>query len=181
MLEIQIKQIGPNEVEILRELAETTFMQSHHHSAPAEELAQYCSEKFSRSTILDELKNEDNHFYFLYFQQELVGYSKIIFDFPFENLSPQKSAKLERLYLLEKYLDLKLGKKLMEFNVKLAREKEQNEIWLYVWVENHRAFRFYQKFGFQVIANRDFRISAQHVNPNFILSLDLSTNEILIY
>ena len=54
---------------------------------------------------------------------------------------------------------------------KLSRELGQDRMWLYVWKENHRALRFYEKAGFQIVGDGLFRLTATHANPNWQMFL----------
>ncbi len=155
--------------EALQKLAVQTFQESHGHSAPEADIQDYIALKFTVSAIASELKEANNLFHLLYFEEELVAYSKIIINSPYLDKIPSNSTKLERLYVLEQFHGTSIGKELMDFNVQLAKDKQQSGLWLYVWTENHRAIRFYQKYGFQKIADTVFQISARHSNPNFIL------------
>lgn len=169
---ISITPIDRKDAEILRELAIITFQESHGHSASEVDIDAYINAKFTTENIAQELSDASNVFHFIYCNGELAGYSKLIYNTPYENLTPSNSTKLERLYVLEKFHDRKLGKQLMDFSLNLARRNEQSGVWLYVWTENHRAVRFYENCGFQQIAETYFQISARHANPNWILSLE---------
>ena len=81
---------------------------------------------------------------------------------------------MERLYLVEEFYGLGLGKKLFDFNVDFIKKNNQKGIWLYVWIKNDRALRFYKKVGFKKIALFDFPISATETRPNNVLFLDLN-------
>lgn len=78
-------------------------------------------------------------------------------------------AKLDRIYIDEKYLDKKLGQMLFNFNLEIAKQRNQRGIWLYTWIKNDRAIRFYEKNGMGIIDERDFKISKSHSNPNYIM------------
>ena len=123
--------------------------------------------------IEGELSNESNVYHLIYVNEELAGYSKIIYSTAYKNLTQPNSAKLERLYVLKKFHDLKIGKQLMDFNLKIVKQNAQSGLWVYVWTENQRAFRFYKNYGFQQIAETILQISARHSNPNWILNLEL--------
>lgn len=169
---LSITKICKTDAETLRELAVTTFRESHGHSASTKDIDAYINAKFTLENIARELSDASNVFYFIYVNEELAGYSKIIYNTAYENLTQINSTKLERLYVLEKFHDLKVGKQLMDFNIKLAKQNAQSGIWLYVWTENYRAVRFYKNYGFQQIAETYFKISDKHSNPNWILSLE---------
>jgi diamine N-acetyltransferase len=100
-----------------------------------------------------------------------VGYSKIILNNSIDLVQENNICKLERLYILKEYYDLKLGKNLFEFIIKFSRNEEQIGIWLFVWVINERAIKFYTKNGFKIIGSHDFKISSNHSNPNHLMFL----------
>lgn len=169
---VSITKTSKKDAEILQKLAITTFRESHGHSAPAEDLGKYINTQFTLEKIEGELSDESNVFHLIYVNEELAGYSKIIYNTAYENLTLDNSTKLERLYVLEKFHDLKIGKQLMDFNLNLAKQYAQSGLWLYVWTKNYRAIRFYKNYGFQQIAETIFQISTRHCNPNWILSLE---------
>lgn len=169
---VSIIKISKKNAEILRDLAITTFRESHGHSAPEKDIDKYISAKFTLENIEGELSDESNVFHLIYVKEELAGYSKVIYNTAYENLTQPNSSKLERLYVLEKFHDLKIGKQLMDFNLNLVKQNAQSGLWLYVWIENYRAIRFYKNYGFQQIAETFFQISASHSNPNWILNLE---------
>lgn len=156
--------------QALQALAIKTFQESHGHSAAPIDIQEYMALKFTESAFEAELNDANNLFHLLFVEEELVGYSKIILNSPYMDKTPSNSTKLERLYVLEKFHGTSIGKNLMDFNVQLAKANKQCGLWLYVWTENHRAIRFYKKYGFQKIDDTVFQISARHGNPNFIMN-----------
>lgn len=168
---VSIGKPSINHAKALCELSITTFRESHGHSALEKDIDSYINTKFTIENIKRELSDASNVFHFVYVNEELAGYSKIIYNTAYENLTHSDSTKLERLYVLEKFHGLKIGKQLMDFNLDLVKQNAQSGLWLYVWIENHRAVHFYKNYGFKQIAETDFQISARHYNPNWILSL----------
>jgi diamine N-acetyltransferase len=102
---------------------------------------------------------------------EPVAYSKIIFNSTYYHISIPEITKLERLYILKEYLDLKLGSILFNFNVNLSKQNNQKGMWLFVWEKNQRAINFYIKNGFETIGLYDFKLSENHSNPNYQMLL----------
>ncbi|MBK6522483.1 MAG: GNAT family N-acetyltransferase [Sphingobacteriaceae bacterium] len=100
-----------------------------------------------------------------------VAFSKIIYDAPNPKINDAPVCKLEKIYVLKEYYDQKIGKPLFDLNIELAKQNKQKGIWLYVWTENKRALRFYEKQGFKIIADTLFQISETHSNPNYWLYL----------
>lgn len=152
--------------QLLSEIAKLTFIESHGSSAKPEDINIYATEKYSNNVFKVDLRDPKNIYYITYQDNRPIGYSKIIFDSPYLNSQIQNIAKLERLYLLKEFYNLKLGLELFQFNIDISKRNNQMGIWLFVWKENQRAVNFYIKNGFQIIGSHDFKISETHSNPN---------------
>lgn len=170
-MKTQIRKIAPNEAPILAEIAVKTFVESHGASASATDIQAYIAEKYTVQQFEIELNNPANLYYFICVDDQIAGFSKLIMNIPFNEQSEGNFAKLERLYLLEEFYDLKLGHELFQFNCELVRQHSQKGIWLFVWTENQRAIRFYTKAGFEIVGSHNFKISENHSNPNHQLLL----------
>jgi ribosomal protein S18 acetylase RimI-like enzyme len=171
---ISITKATEKDAALLAELAKITFLQSHGHSAEKEDLDSYMTEKYSEDIFKQELNDPLNIYHLLYYKEQAAGFSKIIFDEPYAGSIVKNITKLERIYLLKEFYDLKLGKELFDFNAALAKANHQAGIWLFVWKENERAVKFYKKNGFEIIGSYDFKISERHSNPNYQMVLIFS-------
>ncbi len=158
---------------LLSELAAKTFMESHGNSAGMNDLHNYVSKNYNARALESELKNAESLYYIIYFHDQPAGFSKISLNTGYEGEADKAFAKLERFYLLKEYYNLGLGSALFKFISTLCRESRQLGIWLYVWMENHRAIDFYHKKGFVITGSHDFPISATHSNPNHRMLLML--------
>jgi diamine N-acetyltransferase len=167
----EITKATEKDTTVLVTLATSTFIQSHGHSAPAADINNYIAEKYNEAVLKEELNNPQNIYHIIYHNEKPAGYSKIIFNQAYENSPVQNITKLERIYVLEEFLNLKLGLALLQYNIALAKQNQQTGLWLYVWKENTRAFNFYTKAGFIIIGSYNFKISATHANPNHQLLL----------
>ncbi|GFZ84354.1 N-acetyltransferase [Aquaticitalea lipolytica] len=154
------------DAKLLVNIGKTSFIESHGMSASKEDIDAYVSLKFNETTFTEELQDSKNHFYIIYHNETAIGYSKIIFDVPHKNIDYKNVTKLERLYLLSDYHHLKLGLELFNFNVQISKKHQQAGMWLFVWIENTKAIKFYNNFGFKIIGSHDFEISKTHSNPN---------------
>lgn len=166
---VDIVKIQMADIKNLLDLSRLTFLESHGHSAAKEDMDIYIRFAFNSEKIKEELEDKKNIFNFIYFENELAGYSKLIPNFPYEKIEEKNVAKLERIYLKKEFYSKNLGQKLFDYNLNLAVENNQAGIWLYSWVKNERGLNFYKKNGFEIIDEKDFKISAKHSNPNYIL------------
>ena len=168
-----IRKASINDAESIAVIGKQTFYDAHEHSSPKEELESYLQTKFSTEQLRLELSDEKNSFHLIYFENELAGYSKVIYNTPAPQIPENTNVcKLERIYVLKKFYDKKIGLKLLKFNNDLCLQNQQLAMWLSVWTENERAIRFYEKFGFKTIGEIMFKVGNQY-NPNLVMWLEL--------
>lgn len=154
------------DARLLAKLGKTTFLESHSNSASKKDIANYMAHKFSVGEFERDLKKEKNIYYIIYHHENPVGYSKIVLNVSDKNVPLKNTTKLERIYILEEFQKLKLGLKLFQFNLEISKKHNQLGMWLYTWIENHKAIKFYKKAGFKIVGSYDFKISETHSNPN---------------
>lgn len=157
---------------LLSTLGAQTFIESHGHSGPKADIESYVAGNYTPSYFENELQDEKNSYHIIYFKDRPAGFSKIILNHPHPDMQLKNVTKLERIYLLKEFYNLKLGAALFDFNLNLSKANNQTGMWLFVWKENLRAFNFYFKNGFKIIGSHDFKISETHFNPNHILFLE---------
>lgn len=168
-----IRKASIQDAKILTEVGFQSFKSAHGHSAPKKDIEDYMSQNFNEINFLKELSVKKNQFFLISFNEVIVGYTLLILNKKDTTISIENCAYLSRIYLLEAYYGLGLGKKLFDFIKSLCLENNQNGIWLRVWVENQRAIQFYTKLGFEIVGKSDYQISETHSNPNHIMCLDL--------
>jgi diamine N-acetyltransferase len=168
---ISIQKATPVEATLIADIGKKTFRESHGNSAPPADIDAYVLLKYNLKTVEKELNNPENIYHIIYYKDQPVGYSKIIFNRPHPLIASSATTKLERIYLLKEFYGLKLGLTLFDFISRFSKEENQTGIWLFVWKENQRAVSFYKKNRFKIIGSADFQISATHSNPNHVMYL----------
>ena len=122
--------------------------------------------------IQEELMDENNIYHIIYYNGIPAGFSKIILNAPHTNIQQQNITKLDRIYLLKEYFNLKLGLQLLNFNIELSKRNHQTGIWLFTWVGNKRAVDFYHKTGFSIVGSHQFKVTDTHYNENHQMFLN---------
>jgi ribosomal protein S18 acetylase RimI-like enzyme len=163
---ITISKAKREDFQLLTDIGRVSFIESHGNSASEKDIDKYISVKYNSDVFKNELNDINSIYYLIYYDKKPAGYSKITFNALHSNIQMENVTKLDRLYLLKDYYGLKLGLKLLQFNIELSKQNNQTGIWLFVWKENHRAVNFYKKTGFEVIGSYDFELTYNHSNPN---------------
>lgn len=89
---------------------------------------------------------------------------------PFE--TDRAAIELRQFYVLTPWQGGGIAPRLMEWVVEEARRRKASEIYLSVFVDNHRARRFYERYGFVFVQCYDFVVGS-HADEDHILKLVL--------
>ncbi|MFB1040008.1 MAG: GNAT family N-acetyltransferase, partial [Polaribacter sp.] len=168
---LAIKKATLKNTSLLSKLSIAAFIPAHGHSAPKEVIDTYTDANFSEANFIKELSNPIFQYHILYYKEQIAGFSKVIFNFENKNIVDKNATKMERLYLLQEFYNLGLGKELLNFNTAIAKKHNQAGIWVFVWVENLKAIAFYNKMGFKKVGEYNFILSSTKTNPNHVLYL----------
>jgi len=168
---ISIARASEKDFQLVSDLAQSSFVESHGHSASPDVINNYINEKFSVVAMKAELKEPVNIYHVISYDSKPAGYSKIVLDTIHPLIAQKNITKLDRLYLLKEFYDLKLGRELLQFNINFSKESKDKGMWLNVWKENKRALDFYENSGFEVMGSYDFKLTESHANPNFLMFL----------
>jgi diamine N-acetyltransferase len=153
----KIRRATINDLKVLSDLSIQTFIETFGANYSKEDLNEYSSQSLSKKVIERELKDPKNIFFLIENSpQESNGYIKItpnndkfLNDLSDKFKKPLKSCYLERFYLLKDSQGSGLAHLAMQELITWIKANIQcDTIHLTVFVENHRAQKFYQKYGF---------------------------------
>lgn len=165
-METLIRRATESDAGLIVEIGISAVANAHRASCSEADMAHYLRTNYNAATISAELKEPANIYHLLFYGGEPAGFSKVILNAPHENIAENNVTKLDRIYLLSKFYDLKLGFRLLQHNIALSKSEQQCGMWLYTWIGNERAVNFYTGAGFRIIGTHDFKVSDTHYNPN---------------
>ena len=159
---IKIKQATIVDTEVLALLGRQTWAESHgHYIEDKNDVLNYLNENFSVSKTKQHINNSKNIFYIIYVDDLPVGYAKIIVDKKQENVISQNCCQLERIFILNEFIPLKVGKQLLTYVENQAKVLQFDTIWLSVYIKNTRALRFYEKNDFDNVGELNFMVNGK--------------------
>lgn len=98
---------------------------------------------------------------------ELAGFVELApKQLPYETSAP--AIELRRLYLRSSAHGRGIADELMRWALREATARGAQEIVLSVYVDNHRARRFYERYGFETVGKYDFMVGS-HADEDLIL------------
>ena len=102
---------------------------------------------------------------------QAVGYAKVgPPHLPFEPRG--EAAELRQLYVVEEMKGQGVAHALMDWVIDRARDKRADNLYLSVFTENHRARRFYEKYGFEPEGTYAFMVGNQ-ADEDIVMRLKL--------
>jgi diamine N-acetyltransferase len=154
----EIRKISVKDVDALKEIGKQTFAETFSSVNSIENMTSYLKSEFSTETLKTQLTDEGSEFYFAELDGRPVGYLKINLGQSQTEIKDKEALEIERVYVLKEFHGKKVGQKLYEKALTIARQKSIDYVWLGVWEKNFRAIRFYEKNGFIAFDNHIFRL-----------------------
>ena len=84
----------------------------------------------------------------------------------------RKAIELRQLYVLTPWQGEGIAPVLMDWAIGEARRRGAEELYLTVFTENHRARRFYVRYGFEAVGRYEFMVGS-HADEDIIMRLQL--------
>jgi ribosomal protein S18 acetylase RimI-like enzyme len=81
-------------------------------------------------------------------------------------------AELRQIYILKEWHGQGIAQALMDWAIAEARDRRVHELYLTVYVDNLRAKRVYERYGFEAVGRYDFMVG-NHADEDIIMRLTL--------
>jgi diamine N-acetyltransferase len=162
-MSIIIKKASVQDAEHISHLGRVTFTETFGQLFPiSEELETYLNETFAVEKIQASISKQNNIFWLAWSDDIPVGYAKLKIKSWYDDAHTEGVSQLQKIYVLQSFLDKTVGKSLYEYLEKEALHYGANELWLVVLHTNNRAIRFYEKTGFVKIKKHFHTIGSQN-------------------
>ncbi len=175
MGDISYRMAGPADARRLSHLGRRTFTESFGHLYTPDNLAAFLH-NHDEERWAGELADPYFAVRLAEAEGEPVGYAKLgPPSLPFEPRGV--SIELRQFYLLGPWHGRGISQALMEWVLAEAKARGAEDLYLSVFVDNHRARRFYVRYGFEFVGLYAFMVGA-HADEDHVMRLSLrETNE----
>lgn len=137
-----------SDLDELIKISRRTFVDSFEKDNDPNDFKNYIDSAFEKNNIASQLNNGNSYFYFVFKDEQLVGYFKLNIEDAQTDIKSKESIELERIYVHQKFQGQQIGKFILQEAINLASQQNKTYIWLGVWEKNLDAIRFYQKYSF---------------------------------
>ena len=167
---IRYRDGRPGDGAAISDLFCEAFTATFGHIYAEEDLASFLCE-LHPDAFESELANPDYAFRLAHDGETLAGYIKLGPDMlPIEK--PDKCWEIYQLYLAADYKGKGIAQCLMDWGLDEARARGFSHAQLTVYIDNHRARRFYEKYGFEEVGQYSFMVG-NHEDDDRIMRLAL--------
>jgi len=163
---ITYRDARPADAATLDRIFDTSFGDTFGHLYRSEDLDTFLS-SFGVSNWEVELEDPANAFRIAEADGETVGYVKLgPLELPVQ--ANGAAVQLDQLYVLKEHHGVGIAHVLMGWALDEALRRGAREMFLSVFVDNHRAKRFYDHYGFEAVGRYDFMVG-NHADEDIIM------------
>ena len=170
MSEIVWRDAGPDDAATLAAIGRQSFIETFGHLYSPENLAAFLenhSEEGWRQELTDPLYAVRLGFV------DGVNAAYVKLGPPLLPFTPPRgSIELRQFYILKPWQGAGLAPAMMDWALAEGRRRGAHQIYLSVFVDNHRARRFYEKRGFLAVGRYDFMVGT-HADEDIVMRRSL--------
>jgi ribosomal protein S18 acetylase RimI-like enzyme len=143
-----------------------SFCDTFAHLYSAEDLTAFLG-KFTPEAWGEEFADPRYRFRVAEVDGEIVAYVKLgPSALPIETSA--RAVELRQIYVLKEHHGSGIAAALTDWAIEQARANGFEELYLTVYVDNHRAKRFYDRYGFEAVGRYDFMVG-NHADEDIIM------------
>lgn len=156
----------PDDLAAIDRVFRQSFCDTFAHLYRPEDLASFLSQ-FTPEAWAGEFHDPRYRFRVAEDDGDVVGYVKLgPSALPIE--TEQTATELRQLYVLKEHHGSGIAKVLTDWAIDEARRSGARELYLTVYTDNHRARRFYDRYGFEAVGRYDFMVG-DHADEDIIM------------
>ncbi|MGI9295880.1 MAG: GNAT family N-acetyltransferase [Pseudomonadales bacterium] len=173
--QITIRRATAEDIPTLADFAASTFRDTFEADNHPADIDNYLRDSFSAKRVQEEFDDANSTFLIAYLEDDDLpaGYAKLSKATQHSEVPNRKAMEIERLYAAKIAIGHGVGAALMRACLEEAEAFGSEAIWLGVWEQNVRAIRFYQRWEFETVGERQFKLGSDLQN-DLVMSRNLS-------
>ncbi len=150
MVNIKTLQINPAHTQELSELAIKIYKENFLHLWYEGGAEWYMKKSYAPEVVAEELSDPNNLHYIAYDNEQPVAYLKIRLNESLRNFESKNCLEVERIYILNAFKGVGLGKTLMQIADDLALDLKKDIVFLKAMDSSTDPIAFYKKLGYEI-------------------------------
>lgn len=170
---LEIRKANSNDATHIALLGRITYTESHgNFIEDKQNLLDFYKKYYSVAQIKSEINDENNLFWIVFIDELPIGFAKLSLNVNYADSKDTNFCKLQRLYILNDFINLKIGSQLQDLILQKAIDLQFKTIWLTAYYKNIKGIKFYQKYGFKEVGSIDFFVGETNYE-NLIFAKEL--------
>jgi ribosomal protein S18 acetylase RimI-like enzyme len=154
-----IEECKLEDVPSLSVFMEKAFCDTFPNLYSPEDLDEFLTKTYNPSIQAMEIQENDRITLLIKRDSVLAGYAMLLLDSTEPGISgPERKAQIQRFYIDKPFHGCGAAHNLMREIFSRGVDLGVKTFWLGVWENNHRAQRFYQKYGFEHVGEHVFAV-----------------------
>lgn len=170
---MEIRKCTVKDVDILQMVCRQTFAETFLPFNTEHNVQKYMDQAYSLEALTKDLQDADSVIYLAFHEGEAVGHLKLNRGQAQTEKDYPGSMEIHRIYVLQDYKRLGIGKQFMDIAFHQAKEWQVDYIWLGVWEHNEPALKFYKKMGFKPFRTHIFTMGDK-TQTDYILRKEIA-------
>lgn len=170
-----VRAATPDDAEAIARLAARTFALACPDHTPPEAIEAHIANELNAQRFREHMATAT--FLVVDAGAEVAGYVMLTTEPPPIPTRWQNPIELRRIYVDEQEHGRGVAAALMLASLQVAEEGGHDWIWLGTNEQNKRAIRFYEKYDFQIVGQRTFRV-AHSVESDHVLARSVTANTV---
>jgi ribosomal protein S18 acetylase RimI-like enzyme len=167
---ITYRDAAPADAPILADIGRRTFVETFGHLYAPENLAAFLL-NHAEEKWAEDLANPNLSVRLVEDDGTPAGYAKVgPKTLPYDPTGP--AVELSQFYLLKPWHGAGIAQELMAWTIAEAKRRGAEELYLSVYEDNHRARRFYERYGFTIVGPYAFMVGT-HADVDHVMVLSL--------
>jgi len=170
MGDLILRPATPADLPALSRLGIDSFVSKFGYLYRAEDLYQFLDDTYSEAVLAAELANPLRLYCLAERDGRLVGYCKLglACGWP-DHARGRHTLELKQLYTAPDATAGGIGRALMDWAMAEFTARGADEVQISVWSENFGAHRFYQRYGFEKVADTTFAVGS-HIDEEYLFA-----------
>ena len=164
---VSYREAAPADAAMVAAMFAASFVDTFAHLYRAEDLEQFLAQAGAEA-FRAQIEDHRYAFRLAFDSGRLIGFVKLgPPELPVDDVPPD-TVDLDQLYVLKEWQGRGVATTLMDWALATAAGRGARHIHLSVYVDNHRARRFYERYGFFAVGRYDFMVG-NHADEDIVL------------
>jgi ribosomal protein S18 acetylase RimI-like enzyme len=163
-MNLNIIEVSNEHLDELIKVGIDTLKDHFSHIWTVEGMNCYAESQFNIPKLEVEIKDKNTKYFLIVVEEKTTGLLKLKKNQVLPTPNFESGLELEKIYFLKNFVNMGLGKIMLDFAINQAKNLNEKNVWLSVLKTNTGAKRFYEKYGFQVVGELEW--STDTVKPD---------------